>query len=428
MRLMAKENNFYNDFDVETWGGPRIGDYRTPFQQDRDRIIHTSAFRRLQAKTQVFLAGEYDFYRTRLTHSLEVAQVGRSICSSIKRKEKCGSALSKDFFIDPDLVEAICLAHDLGHPPFGHAGERGLHRLMTPYGGFEGNAQTLRLLTETIYSNGPERAGMQPTRAFMDGVLKYKTVRHFTPEAKNHYLYDEQGVFVDFVFSNLIPPKALTPGPQLNSFRSLECQIMDWADNTAYSLHDLADSIQAGFLRAQKVEKWARDNAQKGPRARIVEGLLKMMRTGPVTLHISKKIGTFIDGCTVKKRSNFMSNCTNRYRYELVIAPEVQTEYEVFSELARTLVFKSPQLHQLEHKGNYMLERVFGVLENNYIKSAKDYNLLPSDLEVLMGREKNNNARARLLCDHISGMTDGFAERTFRRLFDPTYGSIVDLV
>src|SRR5437870_2344715 len=106
MKPVLQNNKFYNELDVETWGGPRNTDYRTPFQQDRDRIVHTSAFRRLQAKTQVFLAGEYDFYRTRLTHSLEVAQIGRSICSSLRRKEKCRGVLSNDFYIDPDLVEA----------------------------------------------------------------------------------------------------------------------------------------------------------------------------------------------------------------------------------------------------------------------------------------------------------------------------------
>src|ERR1700737_3525757 len=114
------ENSFYNQFDVESLDRREPDAYRTAFQTDRDRIIYSSAFRRLQAKTQVFVSGEFDFYRTRLTHSLEVAQIGRSICSFL---QKNSVALETDFFIDADLVEAICLDHDLGNGPFGHAGE-----------------------------------------------------------------------------------------------------------------------------------------------------------------------------------------------------------------------------------------------------------------------------------------------------------------
>jgi len=116
-------NRFYQDFDFERSGGERRRDYRTPFQIDRDRIIHAHAFRKLQSKTQVFLSGEYDFYRTRLTHSMEVAQIGRSICTYLQSR---GAPLEPDFTIDSDLVEAVSLAHDLGHPPFGHSGERTL--------------------------------------------------------------------------------------------------------------------------------------------------------------------------------------------------------------------------------------------------------------------------------------------------------------
>jgi len=138
MNLM--KNNFYNNFDLERLKPSlRDNDYRTPFQIDRDRIIHSSEFRRLQGKTQVFLPGEYDFYRTRLTHSIEVAQIGRAICNYLLAKEK--DLLNEEFFIDEDLVESVCLAHDLGHPPFGHAGERMLNLLMKNYGGYEGNAQ-----------------------------------------------------------------------------------------------------------------------------------------------------------------------------------------------------------------------------------------------------------------------------------------------
>ncbi|HZZ56592.1 MAG TPA: dNTP triphosphohydrolase, partial [Opitutaceae bacterium] len=209
-------NRFYNDFDRETFGGPRKTDYRNAFQIDRDRIIHAHAFRKLQSKTQVFLSGEYDFYRTRLTHSMEVAQIGRSICHYLR---SLGRPLREDFFIDDDLVEAVCLAHDLGHPPFGHSGERSLQELMAGWGGFEGNAQTLHLLTETMYQDERGVRGMQPTRALLDGVLKYKMLyREFAQRPSQHFLYDAQETARAFVFGGAAVPAALQGGERLNGF------------------------------------------------------------------------------------------------------------------------------------------------------------------------------------------------------------------
>ena len=249
-------NQFYNQFDITPRYGTendRPDDYRTPFQIDRDRIIYTPAFRKLQSKTQVFLSGEYDFYRTRLTHSLEVAQIGRSICNRLKRTS---DYLNDDHYIDPDLVEASCLSHDLGHPPFGHAGERVLHNMMFTMGGYEGNAQTLRLLTETIWGN----SGMNPTRAFLDSTLKYKTLLKEKPDSPNHFIYDYQANHLDFVFDGLNEIMGYAPGSDRNAFKSIECQIMDWADDTAYSLNDIIDGTNAGFINSENLEKWAEKN------------------------------------------------------------------------------------------------------------------------------------------------------------------------
>ena len=346
-------NTFYNDFDVETWEGPRGCEYRTPFEQDRDRLVHTAAFRRLQGKTQVFLSGEYDFYRTRLTHSLEVAQIGRSICQWLKRGDD-GRLLRNDFYIDPTLVEAICLAHDLGNPPFGHAGERQLHALMRAYGGFEGNAQTLRLLTETIYTDRMDRTGMQPTRAFLDGVLKYKTLLKDHPQPNRHYLYDEQERFVEFVFASRKPPRSLKPGEELNKFRSIECQIMDWADNSAYCWSDLADAIRAAFIDIRKVEGWARNQKLGSHDQHIISNLINMMRGEVITRDFSIGIGKFVKACKLREDQNFMGKLTNRYRFKLEIAPQVLAEYRLLKKLAFELVFLSSQIQQLEFKGNYM--------------------------------------------------------------------------
>ena len=165
-------------------------DVRPAFQHDRDRIIHSKAFRRLKHKTQVFFAPAGDHYRTRLTHSIEVAQIGRSICHYLQTQ---GGLLSSDFFIDGDLVEGVCLAHDLGHPPFGHSGERTLQELMMKWGGFEGNAQTLHLLTKTMIQNETSVRGIQPTRALLDGVLKYKKLfSEFDSPPSKHFLYNPQ--------------------------------------------------------------------------------------------------------------------------------------------------------------------------------------------------------------------------------------------
>src|SRR6201982_4217978 len=261
MTLKASpRNGFYNSSDLESLHPREPDDFRSPFEVDRDRIIYSSAFRRLQAKTQVFVSGEFDFYRTRLTHSLEVAQIGRSICSFL---QKNSVALETDFFIDADLVEAICLAHDLGHAPFGHAGERTLHQLMQTYGGCGGNEQSLRIITETIYPGGSVRRGMNPTRGFVDGILKYNRLLRETPDARNHFIYNGQEFLRRFVCDG----NELLDVEDWNRFRSLECEIMDWADDTAYCLNDLVDSINAGFLRFERVQRWAEAQNLQGDQA-----------------------------------------------------------------------------------------------------------------------------------------------------------------
>jgi len=261
---MKRTNSFYSRFDEESYAPRTTDQYRTPFQVDRDRVLYSYAFRRLQAKTQVFRPGEYDFYRTRLTHTIEVAQIGRSICSYLLKTSR---SLNKSFFIDADLVEATCLAHDIGHPPFGHAGERTLDTLMANYGGFEGNAQTLRLLTETIRFNPDEekRVGMKPTRALLDGVLKYKRLRS-QARGSSKFIYDDQEPILKFVH-----PKQ----PNINEkWKSIECQIMEWADDVAYSVADLVDGVRARFIDAEKLRHWRGQSYHKA----TVQQLIKVLR------------------------------------------------------------------------------------------------------------------------------------------------------
>jgi dGTPase len=426
-------NRFYGQFDTERRSGHGSeGDFRTPFQIDRDRVLHTPAFRRLQNKTQVFWSGEYDFYRTRLTHSLEVAQIGRSICHWLK---SLGGPLEDDFYIDADLVEAACLSHDLGHPPFGHAGERTLNHLTAGWGGFEGNAQTLRLLTERIFS--VKGTGMDPSRAFLDAVLKYKSLwserKYVEKEVpKNHFLYDFQNSWLDWAMGGHDFPAELSPGKTRDAFKSIECQIMDWADDTAYSLNDLSDSVRAGFLTVERVERWAEKNGLSREEGTPLGKLIAAMRTQRVDPFVGSRIGRYIRACRLEGDVNFLSGQSNRYRFCLKVDPEVKAESEVFKKLAFEVVFLSPQLKQLEHKGSHLLRGLWNVLEERYVRGnaidGQHFQLLPEDAAAEIGEAKSEWDRARLVCDFLAGMTDGYAARMYKRLFTPDFGSIGDLI
>ena len=425
-RGAAMPNTFYNAFDLETYGAGRKTDYRNPFQIDRDRIIHAQAFRKLQSKTQVFLSGEYDFYRTRLTHSMEVAQVGRSICHYLRT---VGEPLREDFAIDGDLVEAVCLAHDLGHPPFGHSGEKTLQELMLRWGGFEGNAQTLHLLTETMYQDGSGVRGMQPTRALLDGVLKYKKLFGEFPEPPpNHFLYDPQARARDFVFGGAPIPAELHRGDRLNSFKSVECQIMDWADDVAYSLHDIVDGVKAGFLTIERIEAWAAGEPMDARRQRLLEQLLEGIRADRLEGIVSAKIGACITACRLRERSGFMAGATNRYRFELVIAPGVEGEALFFKKMANDIIFESPQLQQIEHKARKVLFDLWESCWRYYVEPPpRVIRILPPRVGQLIDAESTQAGKARRICDWLSVLTDGMIVRTYRRLFDPEFGSIRDL-
>ena len=208
-------------------------DVRSPFERDRSRILHSAAFRRLQGKTQVFAPSESDFYRTRLTHSLEVAQIGKGLALRLGA--------------DVDLVEAACLAHDIGHPPFGHAGEFELNRLMESAGGFEANAQNLRILTR-LESKSVSYKGLNLSRAVIDAQLKYKDL--FQHGLKK-FVYGEDGEIVTWA-GEKASSHFSAPGEPLRSF---ECEIMNLADDIAFSVHDLEDSIHARYIDADALDE-----------------------------------------------------------------------------------------------------------------------------------------------------------------------------
>jgi dGTPase len=217
---------------------------RGPFQRDRARVLHSSALRRLAAKTQVVEVGSADFPRTRLTHSLECAQVGREF----------GAVLG----CDPDLVDAACLAHDLGHPPFGHNGESALAQIAADCGGFEGNAQSLRLLTR-LEAKIPG-AGLNLTRATLDATLKYPWLASETGVSagggSKFGCYDDDAVVFGWIRAGAPAGRA-----------SLEAQVMDWADDVAYSVHDLEDGLHSGLIRLEQL----RDPAERRQVAELTQ-------------------------------------------------------------------------------------------------------------------------------------------------------------
>ncbi|MFP4541967.1 MAG: dGTP triphosphohydrolase, partial [Opitutales bacterium] len=345
-------NGFYGEFDYEQQEAraPEASDHRSPFQVDRDRIVFSPPFRRLQSKTQVFQSGEYDFYRTRLTHTIEVARIARSIAEYLNATS---SHLAPDFFLDPDLVEAVGLAHDLGHPPFGHIGERKLNALMAAHGGFEGNAQTLRILTELIYQRRDRPRGMKSTRAFLDGVLKYKrlhgeclrTVDGRTVYPENHFIYDEQAEIRAFVYDHR------SPTGDWNTQKSIECQLMDWADDTAYSLHDIVDGVQARFITPGALEEWRDAQDDLSPlQAGKLEELLEAIRTGYYEPRTGRRIGEYIHACRLEPSDGLLADRTARHRFRLVIADPVAEECRLYKRIAVDLIFKSAPLQQIEFK------------------------------------------------------------------------------
>ena len=417
-------NAFNKEFDLESLpGGNRPSDYRTPFQIDRDRIIHSAAFRKLQSKTQVYLSGEYDFYRTRLTHSIEVAQIGRSICAFLNGNSE---QLNSDFHIDSDLVEACCMSHDLGHPPFGHGGERTLHRLFSSIGGFEGNAQTLRLIADTLYQSGGRRSGMSPTRAFLDGVLKYKATYSEKGDPKNHFIYDFQKAYRDFAHDRASDSQSKEAFDRLTS---LECQIMDWADDTAYCLNDIVDGVRAGFLTIERLERWAAQEGLDAISEPLFTSLIDEIRKDKLEAIFGSKIGLFIKACRLSPRENALAERSNRYAFALKVDGEIRQLAWFYKRVALDLIFRSAPLQQMDFKGDRILEEIYQAIAECYMNSSGQRSrILPEQPAVWM-REAEGDAEEQQLVarDYLASLSDGQALRIHKRLYDPEYASIIDL-
>lgn len=412
-------------------------DERTDFERDRSRVIHSAAFRRLQGKTQVFTAGEGDFFRTRLTHSLEVAQIGKGLAMRLGA--------------NPELVETVSLIHDIGHPPFGHSGEEELKRLMKPYGGFEANAQNIRILTR-LESKSDQYDGLNLTRATIDGQLKYKEI--FDP-TKRKFVYEDDIGIVDWASEDA--RKAVNGWDPGNGWKSFECQIMDWADEVAYAVHDLEDSIHAGYIDASTFFRSLED-----PRIRrIVSGVEDKFEHCGINVTIvyrelcnlvKKRLGNLwvadtieshkdrkasrklltsdLIGRYIKITSRYQRRpvenapISRRYFYGVCIPVKQRVEVALINRLIREFVINSPQVRTLEEKGKHIIRSLFWKFMD--MDDAKY--LLPDDWKGYLPDNSTERVKARVVSDYLSGMTDDYAQKLYSKLFLPNQGSVFEVL
>ncbi|WP_442543068.1 deoxyguanosinetriphosphate triphosphohydrolase [Arthrobacter sp. KN11-1C] len=408
----------YVEADSARWvQESRKNTYRSDFERDRARVLHSSALRRLGAKTQVVAPDTDDFVRTRLTHSLEVAQVGREL----------GRALG----CDPDVVDTACLSHDLGHPPFGHNGESALNEVAHAIGGFEGNAQTLRLLTRLepkVLAADGRPAGLNLTRASLDAASKYPwsavdaPVIHGQRSSKFGAYEDDLPVFA-----------WLRDGAPGNR-SCIEAQVMDLADDISYSVHDVEDAIVAGHFQL----KWL-DNPDH--RARVVgytkqwylphndpaeiDAALARLEATSVWVReadgsrksmaalkdmTSQLIGRFCQSALETTRAHFGPDHLTRYAAELMVPGDTVTEIAAMKGLATTFVISTDHRQPVYERQREVLHALVGVLNasgDRHLEPmfAADWRDAPDD-----------GARLRVVIDQVASLTDASALAMYERL------------
>jgi len=367
---------------------------RSPFRRDCDRVIHSTAFRRLKHKTQVFVFHEGDHYRTRLTHSLEVAQIAR--------------ALARQLGLDEDLTETLALAHDLGHPPFGHAGERALDKCLQSHGGFDHNAQTLRVLT-SLEHRYPEFDGLNLTWESLEGIVKHNgplTERSGAPAGR----YSDSGVPIGIADFND------KYDLELWSYASLEAQVAAFADDIAYDAHDIDDGLRAGLFK--------------------VDDLKVMPLTADIIAEIDKHYPVLDDDRRgaelVRELISYMINAVMSEAGKRLEAAKPQSAHDVRL-YDRPLVAFSPPVAQEEAAIKAFLKqrmyrhkrvmRVMGEAEQILFDLFARYQETPGDLPAEWVEEterETEGGRARRIGNFIAGMTDRFALMEHQRLFDST--------
>jgi dGTPase len=365
---------------------------RTPFARDRDRIIHSSAFRRLKHKTQVFVYHEGDHYRTRLTHSIEVAQVARSIARALG--------------LDEDLTEALALAHDLGHTPFGHAGERELDTLMKPYGGFDHNAQTLRIVTrlEHRYANFD---GLNLTWETLEGLVK-----HNGPliDAEGHALghYRESGLPAAIIEYAEAHDLALASWP------SAEAQVAALSDDIAYNAHDIDDGLRAHLF---EVIDLGDIPLVDGALAEVLKAYPKLDRARliheTVRRIISGMVGDLLaeTGRRARRLAPASADAVRAMRVPLVsFSAQMQENNRVLQAFLSQRMYRHERVLAITDRARRVIRDLFQAYMN-------DPGLMPKDWREDSFTDDQSRF-ARQVCDFIAGMTDRYALDQHKRLFD----------
>jgi len=344
--------------------------FRTPFQRDRDRIIHSHAFRRLEYKTQVFVYHEGDHYRTRLTHTIEVAQISRTRARALGLNE--------------DLAEAIALAHDLGHPPFGHTGEDALNHLMDGFGGFEHNSQSLRIVEE-LERKYPGFNGLNLTFEVREGIIKHSS-EHDRPGMNQEY---EKG---------------------LSS--CLEAQIVDIADEIAYNNHDIDDGLSSEMLepgQMDEVELWKGHFEEvkgkfPGEDFRVLKSQTIIRIINSQVTDLVNTILSTIDSEGIKSLQAVRARKGNIARF----SPEMELKNRALKGFLKENLYSHHRVVRMADKARRILRNLFSVY-------AREPKLLPP--KTVLSMEKYGTERT--ICDYIAGMTDRFALDEYKKLFDP---------
>jgi len=345
--------------------------YRTRFQRDRDRVIHSSAFRKLEYKTQVFVYHEGDYYRTRLTHSLEVAQIARSICKSLQLNE--------------DLAEAVALAHDLGHPPFGHTGQRVLNQLMKGHGGFEHNKQSLRIV-QILEKRYPDFEGLNLTWEVQEGISKHSR------DAGNPILQNK-----DF------------------DHPSLEAQVTDFSDGIAYNAHDLDDGITSNLLDPEQLKEVVLWRENEKILEQTYNNLDFELKKYQIVRAIINDLITDFRKATQKNIKKYKIKTVDDIRRCPVFVAGFSKEVgEKNLELKRFLnknMYHHRRVRRMEFKAELYLTELF-----------KAYMRIPQLLPDNLPGKDSQDSLERHICDYISGMTDRSSIDEYRKLFSPDNG------
>jgi dGTPase len=344
--------------------------FRLAFQRDRDRIIHSTAFRRLEYKTQVFVNHEGDYYRTRLTHTMEAAQIARTVAQAVR--------------VNQDLAEAVALAHDLGHTPFGHAGERVLHELMAAHGGFEHNAQSLRIV-DVLEERYPTFTGLNLTWEVREGIVK-------------HSLPYDKPLARDF-----------EPG----TAPCLEAQIVDYADEIAYNSHDIDDGLKSGLLTPDQLRDVTLWRETFDPiRERFPEAGFRIWRYQVQRALINRFVTDLIDSIVRRLREGNLTSVVAVRAHGRPIAT-FSDELE-----ARRLELKAFLMENLYR--HYRVVRMGAKAQKIMTELFNAYMAEPAQLPPhIAARWKRGAAPARVIADYIAGMTDRFAVDEYKKLFDP---------